>query len=245
VLGLPVGKAREETPAQAAERREKIEEARQENERRKAEADAEYEAESARLLAFALALYAASAKAAGTIVEKYLRSRGIECVPDLARFVTYRGLPAMCLPFGIPTEPAPGRLSIRPEQIGGVHLTFLQTDGSGKAKDAKGRSKIMIGRGHDFPIVLAPANDLGGLVISEGIEDALSWHQENGVGAWAAGAASMLPRIARHVPRSIETISIIEDDNEAGRSGCRALAEALHDRGFEVLIDRKAVRRAA
>ncbi len=178
-------------------------------------------------------------------VAHYLKSRGIERVPDLARFVTYRGLPAMCLPFGLPTEPAPGRLTIQPSQIVGVHLTFLKPDGSGKAKDAKGRSKIMIGRGHDFPIVLAPVNDIGGLVIAEGIEDALTVHQLTGLGAWAAGSASRLPGIARHVPRYVEAVTIIEDDNEAGRSGCRGLAEALHERGVEVLIDRKVVRYAA
>jgi hypothetical protein len=178
-------------------------------------------------------------------VARYLKGRDIDRVPDLTRQVEYKGLAAMCLPFGLPTEPAPGRLSILPAQIVGVHLTFLKADGSGKTKDAKGRSKIMIGRDHDFPLVLAPANDLGGLVIAEGIEDALNWHQDNGVGAWAAGAASLLPRIARHVPRYVESVTLIEDDNQAGHEGCLALASALHDRGFEVGIDRKAVRCAA
>jgi phage/plasmid primase-like uncharacterized protein len=58
VLGLPVGNVREETPAQAADRKAKLLAKQQENERRKAEADAEYETESARLLAFARELYA-------------------------------------------------------------------------------------------------------------------------------------------------------------------------------------------
>jgi hypothetical protein len=179
------------------------------------------------------------------IIKTYLRSRGITCKLDTARRVTYGGLPAMCLPFGLPTEPAPGRLSIRPEQIAAVHLTFLQPDGSGKAKDAKGRSKIMIGRNHDFPIVLAPVNDVGGLVIAEGIEDALTVHQLTGLGAWAAGSASRLSGIARHVPRYCEAVTVVEDDNDAGRSGCRPLAEALHERGFEVLIERGGHRHAA
>ena len=48
----------------------------------------------------------------------------------------------------------------------------------------------MIGRSSGSPIVLAPANDLLGLVISEGIEDALSLHEASGCGAWAAGSAS-------------------------------------------------------
>ena len=86
---------------------------------------------------------------------------------------------------------------------------------------------------------------LGGLVIAEGIEDALNWHQDNGVGAWAAGSASLLPRIARHVPRYVECVTLIEDDNQAGHDGCRALASALYDRGLEVIIDRRVARHAA
>jgi hypothetical protein len=245
VLGLPIDGVRKAAPDQAAARLEKLKAKRIENERRKAEADAEYEAESERRLAFARDLYGGGKSAVGTIVERYLRSRGIESVTDLALLVEYRGLPAMCLPFGLPNELEPGRLNIRPEQIGGVHLTLLKPDGSAKAVDAQGRSKIMIGRGHDLPIVIAPPNDLSGLVIAEGIEDALIWHQDNGVGAWAAGSASRLPGIARHVPSYVGCVTLIQDDNQAGENNCRVLAQALHVRGFEVLIDRKAVRRAA
>ena len=245
VLGLPVGKEREETPAQAAARKVKLLAKQAENEKRQAEADADYEAESARLLAFARELYAAGKPARGSLVEAYLHSRGIECVPDILRMVKYSGLSALCAPFGIPEEPEPGRLSIRPPQIAGVHLTFLRADGSGKAADAKGRSKIMIGRGHDFPLVLAPANDLGGLAIAEGIEDALTVHQLTGLGAWAAGSASRLPGVARHIPAHVEAATLIEDDNDAGRRGCQALAEALHASGLEIFVERGEVRYAA
>jgi hypothetical protein len=58
VLALPGANVREETPAQAQARREKLAEMLAKNERRKAEADADYEAESARLLKFARDLYA-------------------------------------------------------------------------------------------------------------------------------------------------------------------------------------------
>ena len=244
VLGLPGGDARAETPAERAERRQQIEAARIENERRQAAADAAYDAETARRLAFAANLYAGS-QPPDPLIRRYLDSRGIRCVPDLARLVDYRGLPAMCLPFGLPTEPAPGRLAIRPTQIAGVHLTFLLPDGSGKARDKRGRSKIMIGRGHDMPLVLAPVNDGGGLVIAEGIEDALTAHQLTGLGAWAAGAAVRLPGIARHVPRYVECVTLIEDDNPAGRDGCRSLAKLLDARGIDVLVERSEVRHAA
>lgn len=41
----------------------------------------------------------------------------------------------------------------------------------------------MIGRSKGAPIVLAPLNDLLGLIVTEGIEDALSAHQATGLGA--------------------------------------------------------------
>ena len=72
-----------------------------------------------------------------------------------------------------------------------MHLTKIKPDGSGKADIEL--QKIMIGRSKGTPIVLAPMNDALGLVITEGIEDALSMHAATGLGAWAAGAASRLP----------------------------------------------------
>jgi hypothetical protein len=40
-------------------------------------------------------------------------------------------------------------------------------------------------------------------------------------------------------------VTLIQDDNQAGETGCRALAGALHDKGFEVLIERSEVCHAA
>jgi hypothetical protein len=50
----------------------------------------------------------------------------------------------------------------------------------------------MLGRSVGQPIVLAPVNDLGGLLIAEGIETTLACHA-SGLGLWAAGSASRLP----------------------------------------------------
>ena len=76
--------------------------------------------------------------------------------------------PSMIAAFGLTDEPEPGLLRIETPNIRGVHLTRLQPDGMGHA------GKIMPGRGHTLPIVLAPVNDGLGLAITEGIEDALS-----------------------------------------------------------------------
>jgi hypothetical protein len=167
----------------------------------------------------------------GTVGERYLReARGITCaLPATLRFLPASGshAAAMIAPFGIPAEPEPGRLDVERLMIHGIHLTRLKPDGSGKA-DVEGEpDKIFIGSAPGLPLVLAPANDLGGLGIAEGIEDALSLHQTTGLGAWAAGAANRLPALARAVPRYVECVNILVDDNEPGRKHSYELARQL------------------
>jgi hypothetical protein len=83
------------------------------------------------------------------------------------------------------------------------------------------------------PIVLAPANDSSGLIIAEGVEDALSAHVLSGRGAWAAGGAGRMPALAKAVPDYVESVVILVDDNEAGRKGSGELARLLHQRGVK------------
>jgi Toprim domain len=109
------------------------------------------------------------------------------------------------------------------------------SDGSGKAGTE--RDKTMIGRSIGWPIVVAPPNDLLGLAITEGIEDALSAHEATGLGAWAAGSASRLPALANAVPAYIEAVTIYAHADANGQDGARKLAKALDDYGTEVRIE--------
>ena len=112
-----------------------------------------------------------------------------------------------------------------------VQLTLLKPDGCGKA-DVK-PNKITIGSPVGMPMVLAPLNDLMALAITEGVEDALTAHQATGLGAWASGGASFMPKLAPAVPDHTEAVTIYSHADEAGqRNGC-ALAEALTARGIE------------
>ena len=79
-------------------------------------------------------------------------------------------------------------------------------------------------------------NDLMGLAITEGIEDALSVHQAAGLGVWAAGSAPFMPNLvaaiedlatAREYDASPDCITIFVDDDDVGRRNARALAAAL------------------
>jgi len=167
----------------------------------------------------------------GTIAEKYPRARNITCeLPATLAFLPARKPeyhPALISAFALVDEPEPGVVGT-PHNVDAVHLTLLKPDGSGKAEVE--RPKLIVGRPLGRPLVLAPVNDLLALAITEGIEDALSIHQATGLGAWAAGSASMMPSLADSVPDSIRCISIFVDANEAGRRHSHELAVRLRQR---------------
>jgi hypothetical protein len=132
--------------------------------------------------------------------------------------------------FGLVEEPDPGVIAINDGAVRGIHLTKLKMDGSGKADTEP--NKIMLARSLGSPIVLAPVNDLFGLVVCEGIEDALSVHEATGLGAWAAGAASRLPELADAIPGYVEILSIPVDDDNDGRRHAAELARRSASRGI-------------
>lgn len=166
----------------------------------------------------------------GTTAERYLRDvRGITgALPATLRSLPARDPypPAVIGAYAIPTEPEPGVLQVDDRDVVGVQITRLQLDGT-KATEA---AKISIGRSLGTPIVLAPLNDGLGLAISEGAEDALSIAISTGCGAWAAGGASRLAALAETVPSYTDHVSILRDDDPAGRRGVGALAEGLRKR---------------
>jgi hypothetical protein len=174
----------------------------------------------------------------GTPAETYLRKArcyGGQLPPTLG-FLAPRGKhpPAMIAAFGTAMELQPGVLCIPDDAVTGVHLTRLSRDGRQKADTDI--SKIMVGTPGGSPIVLASPSELGGLAIAEGIEDALSVREATGLGAWAAGAASFMPALASVVPDWIECVTIMVDDDDAGRSNADALADRLHRRGVGIRL---------
>ncbi|MCJ9704424.1 toprim domain-containing protein [Bradyrhizobium sp. SHOUNA76] len=172
---------------------------------------------------------------AGTDAETYLRgARGYTGpLPGTLGFLRGRGdyPPAMIAAFGIPAEAEPGVLYMPTEALRGVHVTRLAPRGRGKAGTAQ--DKIMIGRSLGSPIVLAPINDLLGLSVAEGIEDALSVHEATGLGAWAAGAASRLPALADAVPNYVDCMTLMIDNDRDGRRHAAELGRLIDRRGIE------------
>ncbi len=177
----------------------------------------------------------------GTLAETYIRDcRGYRGrLPPTLGFLPARGdyHPAMIAAFGMARETLPGEIVIDDAAVRDVHLTKLKPDGSGKA--GTGDDKITVGTSSlGFPIVLAPVNDGLGLVITEGIEDALSIHEATGLGAWAAGNASRMPALAAVVPDYVECISIFADPDDKGITNAQKLATALQrsDRDVRLII---------
>jgi hypothetical protein len=175
----------------------------------------------------------------GSVAERYLReARGIICaLPPTLAFLPplKRGhKSAMIAAFGLVDELEPGLLG-KPRDVNAVHLTLLKPDGSGKAETEP--DKLIIGSPCGMPIVLAPPNDLLGMAVTEGIEDALTAHAALGLGAWAAGSAGMLPKLADAVPSYIEAVTVFAHPDKAGTDGARKLAAALRKRRTEVTVE--------
>jgi hypothetical protein len=174
----------------------------------------------------------------GSPAEIYLRDARayLGPIPGTLGYLPARGEHdhAMIAAFGMAAEPVPGILVIADEAVRGVHLTKLNADGTGKS-DVK-PTKVMIGKSAGFPICIAPPNDLLGMVITEGIEDALSVHQATGLGAWAAGSAGRMPALADKIPDYIDTVTICAHPDQAGQAGAGGLAAALMARGVEIVL---------
>jgi hypothetical protein len=167
----------------------------------------------------------------GSIAERYLRRVRGYCgpLPATLGLLPPRGLhpPAMIAAFGVAYEVDPGVLAIADHAVTGVHLTRLKPDGSGKADED---AKIMLGHSTGSPIVLAPPNDLLGLVVTEGIENGLSVYEGSGWGVWAAGSASRMPALAAAVPRYIDCVTVVADNDPDGRRHATELARRLRAR---------------
>jgi hypothetical protein len=176
----------------------------------------------------------------GSIVERYLSEvRGITCpLPATLGFLPphrpEHHFPAMIAAFGLVDEPQPGVLG-KPRDVNSVHLTLLKPDGSGKAEVKP--NKLIIGSPCGLPIVLAPPNDLLGLAICEGIEDALTAHTATGLGAWAAGAAGFLPKLTDAVPSYIEAVTVFAHGDNAGEDNAGKLASVLRRRRIQVVME--------
>lgn len=155
--------------------------------------------------------------ATGTIVETYLKARGLTVpIPPTLRFAVLRhgpsGLDLPCMVGAVQLWPS--------HEVVAVHRTFLAPDGSGKAEVSE--PKLSYGPIRGAAIRLAPLGEV--LLIAEGIETTLSGLQETGIPAWASICASNLPNLRLPELPIAGEIIITADNDPAGMSSARRAA---------------------
>jgi DNA primase len=176
----------------------------------------------------ALQLFEDAEPAGGTLVETYVRSRGVSLPPaPVLRFSprcwnreSGRKLPAML-----------ARVDDIDGDFLGVHRTWLLPDGSGKAELED--QKMSLGRVRGGAIRLAPAGPM--LAVAEGIENALSATAVKGIPAWSAVAKGGFKSL--QLPAEVREVLIVADHDHNGggeiaarAAGQRWAAEGRHVR---------------
>lgn len=115
----------------------------------------------------------------------------------------------------------------------GIHRTYLNPDGSGKADIVP--AKMMLGRAAGSVVKLTPNEDVTiGLGLSEGIEDGLAIINSGWRPVWAclsAGGMASFP-----VLKGIEALTVFCDADSPGRKAAAAVVQRWRDAGLEAVI---------
>ena len=178
----------------------------------------------------ALSLWHESEPAGGTVVEKYLASRGLTGpIPATLRFLP------RCLhkPSGIHHPAMIAAVTCWPSRkIVAVHRTFLHPEGEGKATVKPPR--MALGSITGAAIRLARAGEH--LAVAEGIETALTVQQEIRTSTWAAlSAGGIRSLILPELPLANHVVIAVDPDS-TGLSAAYTAAERWSSEGRRVSI---------
>jgi putative DNA primase/helicase len=178
----------------------------------------QHDGQGADRTAVALRIWQSAAPTTGTLVETYLRSRGI----DIALPTSLHFHPALPHPSGgvWPCMVALVTCGTDDEPMA-VHRTFLSRDGTSKAPIEPQR--MILGRCHGGAVRLGNAQPDRWLVLAEGVETALSVAQACGLPGWAALSANGLRNLT--LPPEAAMV-LVCTDNDANGTGQRAASEA-------------------
>ena len=187
--------------------------------RRRAEQDAQQRTGDA------LQIWRRAVPAPGTLVETYLRARGITVpIPPSIRYLAA----AMHKPTGLILPAMVAGVQGPDGKVKAVHRTFLSRNGATKA--SVGDPRMSLGPVAGGAVRLARAN--GRLAISEGIETGLSILQATGVPTWAALSATNMANVI--LPPDIRDVILGPDGDEAGEIGARQAAKRFIEEGRAV-----------
>ncbi|MFL4991540.1 MAG: toprim domain-containing protein [Microvirga sp.] len=172
-------------------------------------------ADAVRRTEAALAVWRASRCAKGTLAETYLRSRGLtNPVPLAIRFHAALTHPSETV---WPAMVALVTRGVDDKPIG-IHRTFLDRDGSGKAPVEP--AKMMLGPCGAGSVRLGAPSSF--LMVGEGIETCLAVIQATGHPAWAALSTSGLRSL--ELPDDINDVIVLADGDEPGEAAARSCA---------------------
>jgi putative DNA primase/helicase len=164
----------------------------------------------------ALRIWSATSPIAGTLGEKYFRSRAITCplsdelrfMPELEHWPTRQMWPAVV-----------ARVTGSEGVFFAVHLTFLTADGLSNAALGEKR-KLMLGPVKGGAVKFAEPMPGKPLYVGEGIESSLSGLQVTGCPTWAALSTSGLR--ALELPRAVRDVTILADADDPGEAAAIA-----------------------
>ena len=175
----------------------------------------------------AKSVWGAAIPAENTLIETYLTSRNITVAcPNSLRFhQNLRHKDSEYFPAMV------GEItSSLDNTFQGVHRTFLQRDGNGKAPLKE--PKIMLGQASGGVVKLCEATET--VALAEGIETALSVAQMTENPVWAALSAGNLKSLL--LPKHILSVDIFADGDEAGKDAATTAARRLSIEGRSVRI---------
>jgi hypothetical protein len=114
----------------------------------------------------------------------------------------------------------------------GIHRTYLDPSGSGKAPVEN--PKMMLGECRGGAVKFGTYN--GQVIVAEGIETALSVFQALQIPTWAALSCSGIQSLA--LPPEIKNVSIMADGDEPGEKAAMLAATRWQREGRKVRICR-------
>jgi putative DNA primase/helicase len=162
-------------------------------------------------------------------VDTYLRSRGIDTLPPTIRYHaglkhTNSGLYFPSMIAAVTKWPS--------KKLSGIHRTYLQHDGSGKAEVEP--AKMMAGECAGGAVRLALAEET--LAIGEGIETSISVLQSTNIPVWATLSTSGMRSVI--LPPQVRKVIICPDGDAAGEKAAREVAIRFKREGRSVHIAR-------
>jgi phage/plasmid primase-like uncharacterized protein len=178
-------------------------------------------------------LFAAGVCCEGTPAQTYLEARGIVGLRFAKMRNTLRFHPsALHTPSGLHLPAMLAQIRGPKGEALGIHRTFLQPDGSGKAVVTP--AKMMLGPSSGGAVRFGPDGPV--IALAEGIETALSVSRASRLTVWATLSTSGLKGLILPPAPVAEVVIIAADHDDAGLAAAEIVAGRLEAEGRAVSV---------